>query len=460
MASSGVPKVADDRPVDVLLRPIHRFLRISALAGVLLLVCAGVALAWANSPWSESYHALWHAPVTIALGSFELTMSLEHFVNDGLMAIFFFVIGLEIKREVLVGELASRERAMGPALAAVGGMIAPGLLYFAITRTFGNAEATRGWAIPTATDIAFAVAIMAMLGNRVPLGLRVFLTALAIVDDLLAVVVIAVFYTSKISVIALVGASVALAASFIANRIGVRSPMVYALLGIVIWLLLLSSGVHATIGGVLLALTIPASIRLDAPRFVTAARSALEQFEASSGRASSILVNPDAQVALRGLEQYSEQAQAPLGRLEHALHPWVAFVIMPIFALANAGVGLGGEFREAIGSGVGLGAAIGLVLGKPIGILLATTIGVRTGVCRLPGGVSRAQLVGASCLAGIGFTMSLFIANLSFETKGMLQLAKVGVLGGSIVSGFVGATILFWAKQSRGPSEASAADGG
>ncbi|MDZ4829079.1 MAG: Na+/H+ antiporter NhaA [Phycisphaerae bacterium] len=439
---------APRRPVDVLLRPIHRILGIQSVAGGLLLACAVVALVVANSPWAASYAAFWHTPLSIGVGTVAISMSLGHVVNDGLMAIFFFVIGLEIKREVMVGELASVSRAMGPAIAAVGGMVVPALLYLSIAGSMGGAAVTRGWAIPTATDIAFAVGIMAMLGHRVPRRLRIFVTALAIVDDLLAVIVIGVFYTSDISLVALGGAAAALAVSFGANRLGVRSPLVYLLIGIALWAMLLRSGVHATIGGVLLALTIPASIRLDPPRFIATARSAIDRY-ASHASGPNVMVQQDAQAAIRSLEQSCEQAQAPLVRLEHALHPWVAYAIMPIFALANAGVTLTREFTETMGSGVGYGVAAGLALGKPIGILGAVALGITLGICRLPDGVSRTQLAGGACLAGVGFTMSLFIATLSFDTPAMLQLAKIGVLTGSLVSGIAGICILVWAARGR-----------
>ncbi len=382
-------------------------------------------------------------PLVVGFGSHVLELSLAHFVNDGLMAIFFFVVGLEIKRELLAGELASPRKAAIPIAAAVGGMAVPALFYVAVNAMGNhNGEAMRGWAIPMATDIAFAVGIMALLGKRVPLGLKVFLTALAIVDDLGAVLVIALFYTSDISLPILGLANGALVLSMIANWLGIRQPLVYALIGVLMWLLLLSSGVHATVGGVLLALTIPSRVRIDGAQFASFARTAVDVFERSGVARDNILTNPDGQAAVAALEEACEHVQTPLNRLEHELHGWVAFAIMPIFALANAGVPLTGGVGAALGSGVGLGIVLGLAIGKPVGVMLATWIAVKMGLGDLPAGTSFKQIVGAGCLAGIGFTMSLFIANLAFPDSETLQLAKIGILTASLVSGVVGFLIL------------------
>ena len=431
------PPSGERRPIDAILAPIQRFLRIEAAAGVLLLVATAAALIWANSAWHDSYHHFWHTPLSVSFGSRTLSMSLAHFVNDGLMAIFFFVVGLEIKRELFAGELSSPRKALVPIAAAIGGMVVPAAIYVGLT-VGADGNATRGWAIPTATDIAFAIGIMAMLGSRVPLSLKVFLTALAIIDDIAAVVVIAVFYSSDISLITLAMAFGCLAMSAVANRLGVRTPIFYAIIGIVVWLMLLESGVHATIGGVLLALTIPASMRIRGREFTAFAHDMVDRFESAGGGGDDILTNPKRQSVVKALETACEHVQTPLSRLENGMHPWVAFVIMPIFALANAGVSLSGSVGDALSSGIGLGVALGLLVGKPLGVMAATALVVRLGWGVLPEGTNWRQLFGASCLAGIGFTMSLFIANLAYGETAELTLAKTGILAGSLLAGVLG----------------------
>ncbi len=437
--------------VDRMIAPIVRFLRIQASAGILLLACTIAALAWANSPWRESYDHFWHTDLNVAFGPYSLKMSLAHFVNDALMAIFFFVVGLEIKRELLVGELASFRKAAMPAVAALGGMAVPALVYTAVhfLTDAEHPEAMRGWAVPTATDIAFAVGILAILGSRVPLALKVFLTALAIVDDLGAVVVIAIFYTEHIDTITLLFAHVVLAASLICNWIGVRTPIVYALLGVVMWLLLLQSGVHATIGGVLLALTIPARRRIHGAEFAAFARRAIQDFERAEAGPGDTMVSHERQDIVHHIERACEQVQSPQMRIEHALHPWVAFVIMPIFALANAGVPFDAPLGQTLGGGVGLAVALGLLIGKPVGIVGATWIAARTGLGILPSGSSWLQILGVACLGGIGFTMSLFIAQLAFNEVQTLNLAKTGILAGSFTSGVLGSILLLRAPSRR-----------
>ncbi|MCP3903424.1 MAG: Na+/H+ antiporter NhaA [Planctomycetes bacterium] len=446
MASPPHVPNTERRPIDWFLAPVQRFLRVEAMGGLLLLGCTVLAMAWANSPWHESYEHFWHTYLTLGFGDFKIKLSLAHFVNDGLMAIFFFVVGLEIKREILVGELASFRKAAVPIAAAVGGMVVPALIYFAINPSGNDSD---GWAIPMATDIAFAVGIMAILGRRVPLALKVFVTALAIVDDLGAVLVIAFFYSDGIAMQALVSALALLAIAFVLGRLGVRAPLVYAVIGFFMWNNLLTSGVHATIGGVLLAFTIPSKVRIKGARFAHFARESIDNFEESGGSVDDIMTNPDAQHSVHGLELACEHVQTPLRRLEHILHPWVAFVIMPIFALANAGIYLGAGFGNAVGSGVGAGIGFGLVLGKPIGVALFTLLAVKTGLGDLPKGATWRQVIGAGFLAGIGFTMSLFIANLAFRTadeKDLLLIAKAGILCGSLIAGIVGFVMLYRSK--------------
>jgi NhaA family Na+:H+ antiporter len=419
---------------------IREFIHDEAFGGILLLICALVALIWANSPWDGYYDDLWHAEVRLGTSHFHLTESLLHWVNDGLMAIFFFVVGLEIKREVLEGELASPRRAALPAFAALGGVIDPALIFVAIN---AGGEGSEGWGVPMATDIAFALGVLALLGDRVPFGLKVFLTALAIVDDILAVLVIALFYTSGVEWDAIGVAGGILAALIAANRIGVRRAWIYALLGIALWAAVFESGVHATVAGVLLALTIPANTRLDPAAFVRHGRALLDEFDEAGPDQESVLTNGVRQEILAELENAVEGAGAPLQRLEHALHPWVAFLIVPLFALANAGVDLGGGIGDALTDRVTLGVVAGLVLGKQLGITLAAWLAVRSGVTQLPDGVGWRQLYGVSWLAGIGFTMSLFVADLAFEGEAdLLTSAKLGILTASLIAGAVGWLLL------------------
>lgn len=414
------------------------FFRMEAAGGILLLICAVVALVWANSPWAASYAALWQTPVTARVGALVIDKPLLLWINDGLMAIFFFLVGLEIKREVLVGELASPRQAALPIAAAVGGMLVPAGLY-AMLNVGGPGAA--GWGVPMATDIAFALGVLALLGPRVPLALKVFLTAVAIVDDLGAVLVIAFFYTAEISWASLGVGLLFLAALIAANRLGVRRTVVFVVLGLGLWVAFLKSGVHATIAGVLLALTIPARRRIDADGFLAQVRSYVDLFarDAQRGRAEP---TPTQRDAVHALEQACEGIETPLARMEHALHGWVAFFIMPVFALANAGVALGSDLAGGLSVPVVLGIVLGLVVGKQIGVTLFAWGAVRLGWAVLPPGVGWRQLYGVACLCGIGFTMSLFIATLAFGEGALLGSAKVGILGASLISGVVGWLLL------------------
>ena len=430
-------------PVDRLLAPFREFARTSASGGLLLIGAAAVALGWANSPFAASYTDLWAAKLSIGIAGVTVSDSILHVVNDGLMAIFFLVVGLEIKREVLVGELTSLRGATLPIAAAVGGAVLPAVIFLAVS---GGGTAARGWGVPMATDIAFALGILALLGSRAPLGLRIFVTALAIVDDLLAVLVVAVFYTADLSLPALSTAGVLLAALVLANRVGVRRPLVYALLGVGLWLAVFASGIHATVAGVLLALTIPATTRLDSDAYVDHARDLIAEFEGRTvgGEDAS---TQEHHAALWDLEDATERAQAPMLRIEHALHPWVAFVIVPLFALANAGVRLDIDVSATVREPIALGVMIGLILGKQLGITLAAVVVVRLGVASLPTGVGWRHIYGAAWLGGIGFTMSLFIATLAYgEASSELALAKVGVLAASVVAGLGGFLILRGAR--------------
>lgn len=432
------------QPIDRIVRPFQEFAHTAASSGLVLLAAAIVALVWANSPFAHSYHDFWHSAFSVGIGEFVFSQPLEVWINDGLMAVFFFVVGLEIKREAMTGELSTFRQASLPVAAAVGGMIVPALIY--ASWNYGTPWIS-GWGIPMATDIAFALGILALLGKRVPDSLRVFLTAVAIVDDLGAVLVIAIFYTAQISGLALAAGMAGLAAMVLANRLGVRSPLAYFLLGLGVWAAFLASGVHATIAGVLTALTIPARSVLDEEKFVAAGRGLLD----AVGDGDS--VREQRVAAVRALEISCEHVQTPLLRLEHALHPWVAFVIMPIFALANAGIPLGADFVASLAAPVTLGVAFGLIVGKPIGVTLFTWLAVRSGLAVLPATMSWRSVYGLAWLAGIGFTMSMFIAGLAFDSADTLVEAKAGILTASLIAGVVGYVLLKrWLPQNSGAS--------
>ena len=431
------------QPVDRLLAPFRDFMAREASGGVLLMAAALIALVWANSPFADTYDALWDTTFTIGAGDLVLAKSLHQWINDGLMAIFFLVVGLEIKREVLVGELASARRAILPIAAAGGGAILPAILFLLVVG--GDPAAVRGWGVPMATDIAFALGVLALLGSRVPVGLRIFLTALAIADDLLAVLVIAIFYSSDLSLIALAVTGGIVGALVVANRLGVRRPIVYGVLGIALWVAVLQSGIHATVAGVLLAMTIPARTKIDPTAFLERARGFVTDFGHQIGD------DPDDEhhAALWELEDLTESAQAPMLRIEHALHPWVAFLIVPLFALSNAGVRIGGDVGALASEPVVLGVVFGLVVGKQVGITLAAWLVVRLGLAALPNAVTWRHIYGAAWLGGIGFTMSLFVADLAFGGSATLDLAKIGILGASVVAGTGGYLILRSAGSAR-----------
>jgi NhaA family Na+:H+ antiporter len=427
-------------PIIRILRPFQAFAENKTTGGVLLLLCTVAALVWANSPWAESYAALWHANFMISVAGRVLSHDLHFWVNDLLMAVFFFVVGLEIKRELLVGELASVRQAALPIMAALGGVVAPALFYTALNMGGPGAP---GWGIPMATDIAFALGVMALLGERVPLGLKVFLTALAIVDDIAAVLVIAVFYTAQIDWTALAGAALCLGALFLLSRLGARRPLTYALGGLLLWLLVLASGVHATIAGVALAFAIPSRTPLDFRQFVRRSRAVLDHAEQAADGNGSLITNEEQQASVHALEEACEKVQPPLHRMEQALHPWVTFFIMPVFALANAGVVFRGDNLAAMFSGpVTVGVVLGLLFGKPLGITLASWLAVRSGAASLPAGVSWGHIHGAGWLGGIGFTMSLFVAGLAFTDEAHLTMAKLGILMASLCAGIIGSVLL------------------
>ena len=418
-----------DRPIQRLQRPLTAFMHIESASGVVLLICTAVALIAANSPYAEVYDAFWHHELRIAVGDFELAYSLAHWINDGLMAVFFFVIGLEIKRELVIGELSDPKKVALPVAAALGGVVAPVVVYLSFQ--YGE-PGQHGWAVPMATDIAFVVGCMSLLGNRVPSGLGILMLSLAIVDDLMAVLVIAMFYTASISVEWLAGGFAGLVVIVAMNRLGIRSVGLYFIAGVWVWLCTLKSGVHPTIAGVAVGLLTPVHPWLGGPRFLGFLRHTddmLRKEETSIDRARQLVGD---------LSFASREAVSPLFRIETALHPWVAFGIMPLFALANAGVPIE---LQGIGEPVAVAVAAGLFFGKPIGIFGASWLAVKVGWAARPEGVSWPILGGAAFLGGIGFTMALFIASLGLS-GGLLLSAKLGIILGSFVSAVAGMSII------------------
>ena len=412
-------------------RPVLRFVDREVAGGILLLVATAIALIWVNIGWDDSYNDFWHTEIELAVGTWHLPhMSVGHFVNDGLMALFFFVVGLEIKRELVTGDLRSARAAALPVIGAMGGMVVPALFYVMLNT---SGEASRGWGIPMATDIAFAIGIVALLGSRVSPKIKLFLLTLAIVDDIGAIAVIAIFYSSDLNTGWLITASVGLIAVWILQRVRVWAIPVYAVLGVFIWYATLESGVHATIAGVALGLLTPARPLLnkrDAQQIVDALPS-------------------DANVAEVRYASFLAQESVPLTeRLENMLHPFTAFMIIPIFALANAGIKLSGDtISDAATSSVTLGIMLGLIVGKPLGITLFAWVATRFGLT-LPEGVSWPQFVGMGFAAGIGFTVSIFVAGLAFESEGVTDLAKIGILVASLIAAVAALLLLHYGKQS------------
>ena len=433
MSLSATTPGVNRAPIDILTSPFTRFARLEAAGGILLLVATLIALVWANSPWEESYHSIWHTTFTLGVGRFVLSWSRHIWVNDGLMAIFFFLVGLEIKREVLIGELSSVKQAVFPFMAALGGSIVPALVYVAMNYGRGHAG---GWGIPMATDIAFALGVLALLGSRVPTGLKVFVAALAIVDDVFGVLVIALFYTAHISYVSLSLGLLGVGISFLANWAGVRQPAVYAFIGVLVWLAVLQSGVHATIAGVLLAFSIPVKSSIDKTNFVDKCRRLLDRLDGA--RANSA----EAYAVIHTLESQCEKVDTPLHRIEHSLQPWVSFLIMPLFAFSNAGVHILGKIESSFRHPVALGVFFGLLLGKPLGIMAFSWATAKTKLGSAPDGIEWRHIFGASWLCGIGFTMSLFIAGLAIREDAVVDIAKIGTLAASLTAGVVGSLIL------------------
>jgi NhaA family Na+:H+ antiporter len=418
-------------------KPFIRFTQIEASSGIVLLLSAVIAMVWANSAYSDTYFSILEEHLTISIGGFHFDESVLHVINDGFLAIFFFVVGLEIKREMVLGDLRDRKVASLPVMAALGGMIFPALIYLAFNAGTG---AGHGWGIPMATDIAFAIGIVALLGSRVPSGAKLFLLALAIADDIGAISVIAVFYTSDLNLFYLGAAILGLVIVWSASRVNIRALIFYIPMALLIWYFTLESGVHATLAGVALGFLTPARAYFNPREFDARARATLDMFP----------VEPDSPAAQERAEyevvemiQTSQESISPLSRLEHNLVGWSSYVIVPLFALANAGV----DFRntsitEAAASAIALGVALGLVVGKVVGISLFTVAAVKLGMGKLPKGTTWTHIVGLSAVAGIGFTVSLFVAGLAFSAPEQADLAKVGIFVGSAVAGVVGSLIL------------------
>jgi NhaA family Na+:H+ antiporter len=431
-------------PIDALASPFVRFARMEAAGGILLLASTVAAFLVANSKWGGVYDALLHRDFTVQLGGFTLSLSFHHWLDEGLMSIFFFMVGLEIKREILVGELSSLRQAAFPFAGAVGGSVVPALIYLLLTR---GTNASHGWGVSMATDIAFALGLLTILGNRVSGSLKVFVTALAIVDDIIAVLVIAVFYTSGVRLTSLAFGLAGVALGVCANKLGVRSPSVYAGIGVIIWVAMLSSGVHATVAGVLLAMTVPARAYIERDAFLSRSRSLLTSFEGADHD------SPAAHQALHALENHLQLVKSPLHRIEQALQPWVTFLVMPLFAFASAGVHINRSVREIVMHPVFLPVVLGLVIGKPVGVWLFAWISAKSRVAERPEGSSWMDLLGAACLCGIGFTMSLFIASLAFAEVDFRDLAKMGAMIGSVIAGALGSAVLLRPQNKEKASE-------
>ena len=412
--------------------PIQSFIHTEEIGAIVLLAGAAAALVWANSPWSDSYSDFWHIYISFDIHVFAISENLEHLVNEGLMAVFFFVVGLEIKRELMHGELSSFRKATLPVVAAFGGMATPALIYLIFN---ASGDGAVGWGVPMATDIAFALGVLALLGRRVPAELRVFLLGLAVVDDLGAIAVIATFYTDTIHWTNL-GLGVALFLAIAGCiRIGIRSLGFYLILCAVMWQFFLESGIHATLAGVLVAAIVPSEPYLHRRDYAAAVEDLLHDFRLAMENGD----EEKAETIVEQIEELSRGTEGPMERLEGIVHPWVAFVVLPLFALANAGVVLSSDaLSEAVSSPVTLGVAAGLLVGNPLGVLGMTWLAVRVRLGQLPSGVTWRHVLGAGFLAGIGFTVAIFVSGIAFDDPAVVNQAKMGIFGASVIAGVAG----------------------
>ena len=435
-------------------RMLQQFFRLQSAGGILLVVAAVVAIFLNNSPFENNYHDILHSAIIVQIGDFSIDKDLHHWINDGLMAIFFLLVTLEIKREVLDGQLSSRAQISLPAIAALGGLALPAVIYAAIN--WGDADTLRGWAIPAATDIAFALGIITLLGNRVPESLKLTLVSIAIIDDLAAILIIALFYTENLAVLPLVGAAVCIFLLLILNRKKIKRLSPYMLLAAILWVCILKSGLHATLAGVLVAIFIPSKSKDETVSTGHISESVtLTETGVDTGIFSGTiddrlyveLVDADlntsaTEVNTGEVTLTTRTEQDPLYRLEHGLHIWVAFIILPVFALANAGVSLAGLSIDLFSEPVTLGVGLGLLVGKQVGVMAFTYMGVLSGICKLPNDVTWTQYYGLALLCGIGFTMSLFIGGLAFDSEGLQTLVRLGVISASLISGILGYSTL------------------
>ena len=434
---TGVYHAPWEKSFDKILTPFEEFIHRQTTSGLLLMAMAVIALILANGPLADAYLHVIHTPISLNIGSWTLEMSLHHWINDALMALFFFVVGLELKRELLVGELAKLRNATLPIAAAIGGMVVPALIYLAINPA---GDAALGWGVPMATDIAFAIGALALLSSRVPKALITFLVALAIVDDLGAVLVIAIFYTETIALTPLAVAGALFAVLMIFNMSGIRKTLPYFVVAVLLWYALLQSGVHATLAGILGALSVPAIPRYKPERFSEHVKELMQRFDNSHQPGQSIMTNDALRSVVQTLENGVHSVEAPLQRLEHVWHMPVAYLIIPVFALANAGIPLAlGSLADTFSHPVMLGVSVGLVLGKYIGISGASWLVLKMGIAELPKDTRFTQIAGVSLLAGIGFTMSIFVAQLGFShNEELLLMAKTGILFASLLAGVSG----------------------
>ena len=444
-------KLKNHRNRDIL-HVFNTFLQNETMSGILLLICAAFAVIMATVPGGGWFDDIWDNEAGFTLGEFSIHMSLRLWINDALMAIFFFVVGLEIKREMLVGQLSSFKRAILPVTAAIGGMIVPALIYTAFN--YDNPDSANGWGIPMATDIAFAIGILALLGKRVPGGLKIFLTALAIADDLGAILVLAIFYPiHDIQTTWLLYVAIILAVMFIFNRTGLKNKYLYIIPGIILWYCMYKSGIHATISGVLTAMMIPSKGTINELRFHTKIAFLLKKFRLTSTREVHVLTSPEQQHIIHRMHQEIYAVDPLLHRFEHRLHPVVTFFIMPLFALANAGVALDfGTFASQGIPDVSLGIFFGLLFGKPIGIFLFSFIGIKCGFAAKPAGVSWLQLAAIGVLGGIGFTMSIFVDNLAFASQAIIDTGKISILLTSATAAVLGLTALALTCKGTAPA--------
>lgn len=438
---TGVYSAPWEKSFNRILTPLEEFIHRQTTSGILLMICAAVALVIANSPWHTAYEELLYTKVAISLGDGKFALSIHHWINEALMALFFFVMGLELKRELTVGELSSPRQALLPIMAAIGGMIVPALCYIALN---AGGDGAKGWAIPMATDIAFAIGALSLLGARVPKSLVTFLIALAIVDDLGAVAVIALFYTSSIDIQALLYAAGFTMLLGVLNRGGVRHSLPYAAIGLLLWVAMLAAGIHATIAGIVVAFMIPIRPKLESELFIRRIRESADAMEEAVNEDPDIIHNSKLRSLVGSLGDGANLAQAPAQRMEHSMHLPVAYLVIPIFALANAGIPIDfANFLQQLNNPISLGVILGLVVGKPLGIVLFTLLTLKMGWASMPEGINLQRIIGVGLLAGIGFTMSIFIADLGFDgVPTDLLAAKTGIILASLIAGVSGVIVL------------------